>query len=329
MKDKKDHPLLSVAQASLDNWPIEVSSVELISVSENVVFRVIDIHERPYVLRVHRPGYHTLDELKAEHIFTEALHEADIQVPRPVQTRAGDAYVTMPLPNDAETRHIGMYHWVEGRILSEYLKEKDHDPALVKLWYGRAGALMARMHRVAETFSPPASFTRHALDADGMMGEAPFWGRFWDNAQLSSTEARYLEGLRNKILSILQSLPTDSTTYGMIHADLHSNNFLINGDKLHVIDFDDSAFGWYQFDIAVALASPVHDEKAIDWDVMFEAYQKERPVPDTFFDNVPLFKLVRTLNSIGWVMDRPEHMKEETIQYMIKEVGVLEKAVKL
>ena len=30
----------------------------------------------------------------------------------------------------------------------------------------------------------------------------------------------------------------------MIHADMHSQNVLIQEDKLSVIDFDDAGFGW-------------------------------------------------------------------------------------
>ncbi|MEM7015817.1 MAG: phosphotransferase [Pseudomonadota bacterium] len=327
MNNDNKHALSPIAEASLSNWPVDAVSIELVTVSENVTFKVMGADARPYVLRIHRPGYHTLDELKAEHVFTQALHDADIQVPRPIQTKAGEGYAVVNLPDSDETRHIGMYHWVEGQILADYLKEQKYDPALVKLWFGRAGELMARMHKVAETFSPDASFTRNALDADGTMGEAPFWGRFWDNARLSSSESYYLSGLRDKILPIVRALPTDSANYGMIHADLHSHNFLINGETLHVIDFDDSAFGWYQFDLAVALGSPVHNEKAIDWDALFAGYQRERPVPDDFFENVQLFKLVRALNSIGWIMDRPEHIDEDSISERIAEVEKIEKVV--
>ena len=39
----------------------------------------------------------------------------------------------------------------------------------------------------------------------------------------------------------------------MIHADMHSQNVLIQEDKLSVIDFDDAGFGWYGFDLAVAV----------------------------------------------------------------------------
>ena len=40
---------------------------------------------------------------------------------------------------------------------------------------------MAAMHNQASAWQPPAGFKRHALDADGLMGEAPFWGPFWEH----------------------------------------------------------------------------------------------------------------------------------------------------
>ena len=55
---------------------------------------------------------------------------------------------------------------------------------------------MAKMHLVAETFEPPVGFMRHDLDANGTMGENPFWGRFWDHPTLSADDASFLDDLR-------------------------------------------------------------------------------------------------------------------------------------
>ena len=46
-----------------------------------------------YVLRLHRPWYHTLDELISERAWIRALDEAGIAVPAPLRTRDGREYV--------------------------------------------------------------------------------------------------------------------------------------------------------------------------------------------------------------------------------------------
>ncbi|MNI47497.1 homoserine kinase [compost metagenome] len=41
--------------------------------------------------------------------------------------------------------------------------------------------------------------------------------------------------------------------YGLIHGDLHHRNFLVHGEWLTVIDFGDSEYHWFVYDIAVAI----------------------------------------------------------------------------
>ena len=47
-------------------------------------------------------------------------------------------------------------------------------------------------------------------------------------------------------------LERQPAVYSMIHADMHPGNVLVDGDRLTVIDFDDAAWGWHAYDIAVA-----------------------------------------------------------------------------
>ena len=59
------------------------------------------------------------------------------------------------------------------------------------------GALAARLHNQAERWTPPPGFTRHAWDTDGLVGEQPFWGRFWELAALSASQRSLLERARS------------------------------------------------------------------------------------------------------------------------------------
>ena len=52
----------------------------------------------------------------------------------------------------------------------------------------REYGLIASMHNQASTWAVPVGFRRHALDADGLMGDAPFWGPFWDHPGFTADE---------------------------------------------------------------------------------------------------------------------------------------------
>ena len=52
---------------------------------------------------------------------------------------------------------------------------------------------MARIHNVTTSWKPPSTFERHALDADGLMGDAPFWGPFWELGELTDDQRQIQE----------------------------------------------------------------------------------------------------------------------------------------
>jgi Ser/Thr protein kinase RdoA (MazF antagonist) len=173
--------------------------------------------------------------------------------------------------------------------------------------FARLGRLIATMHDQAVDWRPPSHFDRHSLDADGFVGEAPFWGRFWDIAELTVEQRQTLIEARDWIRAQLSEYGKDRGTYSMIHADLHSANVLVHGDRVHVIDFDDAGFGWHQYDLAVALfdyaTSPDY------WparDALIAGYRSQRLISEEDLALLPLFMLVRTVASLGWLNDRPE-----------------------
>ena len=169
------------AREALKAFPIEPDALELVSLSENVTYRVVDRRDGvAYALRLHRPWYHTLDELISERAWIRALADAGIAVQVPVRTRDGQEYASVTIPATGERRFAGLARWTTGRVLAEVLRETT-DSRIAEHHFAQLGALTASLHDQAATWQPPAAFTRHALDANGFMGEPPHWGPFWDH----------------------------------------------------------------------------------------------------------------------------------------------------
>jgi Ser/Thr protein kinase RdoA (MazF antagonist) len=295
------------AHEVLRAFPVEPGEVELVSVSENVTFRVVDRNDgADYVLRLHRPGYHTHEALDSERIWTRALAEAGVRVPVPLTARDGRDYVSVHVGELDQHRRAGMTRWIPGELLEDVLAHAEVAD-LYERWFERLGAMMAAMHVQSSAWRTPATFQRHALDVDGLLGEAPFWGPFWDHPKLSPAERGLLLGARERIRGALDRYGRDAATYGVIHADLHASNLLVDGEQLTVIDFDDTAFGWYLYDIAVALkrCEDRSDFAAIEA-AFFRGYRTTRPISESERALVPMFRLVRGLAQIGWLHQRPE-----------------------
>lgn len=56
-----------------------------------------------------------------------------------------------------------------------------------------------------------------------------------------------------KYMEELKKLPASSDSFGLIHGDLHHGNLLCREDAIYVIDFGDSEYHWYAYDVAIAI----------------------------------------------------------------------------
>ena len=294
------------AREALAAFEVAPAALELVHMAENVTFRVTGRDGAAYVLRLHRPGYRTHEELKSERVWIRALDEAGIGVPAPVPTSDGSDYVPVRIAATGERRYAGLGRWVDGEILFGVLRRTADADARGR-YYEQLGAMMAALHNQSTAWSVPPSFRRHTLDADGLMGDRPFWGPFWEHAALSQSERRLLLATRARAHAALEGLGHDPATWSLIHADMHPGNILVVGDRLAIIDFDDTGFGWHHYDIAVALISQRGEpDEALVEAAFLRGYRAVRPFAEAAAALIPLFTLVRGMAVIGWYHQRPE-----------------------
>jgi Ser/Thr protein kinase RdoA (MazF antagonist) len=249
-------------------------------------------------------------ELESEHEWTAALAAAGLFVPQGILTRKGRAYATVALPNSDRTRHVGLVKWIQGTTLAMDLGQTP-GASEVSFVYESLGQVIADFHLATAKWAPSPGFKRHSWDAEGLVGENPFWGRFWEIEAPSDDHRVKLSVLRTQLADILSDMPQDESAYGMIHADLHANNVLRDGDKLSVIDFDDAGFGWHAYDLAVAiwdrmdvLTGQTYFDVA--YNALLKGYRSRRGDCDRIIEHVPLFLLIRSLILLRWMQDRPE-----------------------
>ena len=298
---------LPAAREALGAFPVAAVDVSPIWLSENATFKVTDRTGGAFVLRLHRPGYHTLAELDSERDWTSALNAAGVAAPLGVRARDGVWYVPVPTVEDAGpgVRLAGLAVWSDGEILADVL---DRDgPNSASGHFSRLGAAVAALHAHAAGWTPPPGFSRHSLDAEGLVGSAPLWGPFWTSPALSAAERTLLRDTRQRLAAALARLGQGPDIFGLIHADLHPGNVLIRNGRLTVIDFDDAAFGWRAFDIAVAVTR--HWGRPDFPDILralLEGYAMVRPLDRDTEALAPMFCLIRALSVIGWLDQRQE-----------------------
>ena len=187
---------MPAALSALESFPIDAEKVEFIAHSENVTFRILvrDCNT-DYVLRLHRPGYNTIEELESERTWTRELSESGISAPDSLVTRSGKNFVLTEIPGTDEQCYAGITTWFEGVPVSEYLT-KSYDEDWRKRIFRRIGAIAAEVHNQSANWNVPPGFTRRRLDLDGLLGRSAVRDGLVesDGHRLADTDHRAVSG---------------------------------------------------------------------------------------------------------------------------------------
>lgn len=286
----KDHE--AGLAAALAPWGLQQAEARFVAGRENRVFHV-RAQGGDFALRLKRPGYRSDAELLSELQWLEAMQRAGLQVPRPIPSRTGRMLEIV------DAQRVDLLSWLPGRPLGASREALALDDAAGT--FGRLGREMARLHQACDQWQRPAGFTRCAWDIDGLLGEAPVWGRFWDNPTLDAPTRQLLQAFRAAATRTLRQ-QAPSLDHGLIHADLVRENVMIDGERIGMLDFDDAGFGFRLFDLATTLLKnqdePNHEVLKA---ALLNGYAQVRPLDTALLD---LFIALRALTYVGWIVPR-------------------------
>lgn len=273
---------------------------ELLKLRENAVFRVLLPEAGPAALRLHRRGYQGEDAIRSELWWLDVLADRDLAVPRPLRTGDGDVLVHL-----GDGRIASMLSWVEGEPVGEAGRPLGGGPEEQLRLHASIGHAVGRLHVETDRLHLPATFRRPRWDAEGLIGEAPFWGRFWEHGAATDQERRILEAARQALAGRLAAYAAAGGDQGLIHADVLRENVLRAEHHVALIDFDDAGFGFRLYDLGTALSQSLAEPHLPQIVVgLLEGYATERPLGDKDRAMLPWFTLLRCLASVGWTIPR-------------------------
>lgn len=255
--------------------------------------------DQPYILRLTPGAARSLDMIHAEMDYLDYLSKNQGHVAHPVRSIHGNLVETAG--KGEESMYVSVFEQVPG-IHPE-------NEALTESVMMLVGQALGRMHRLSKAYHPPASARRphwHEIDVFQLVPEIP--------------EDQVLVRQRcADMLTYLHSLPMDADSYGLIHADPEPYNYLLHEDRLTFIDFDDSCYHWFAFDVAVAVQYLCicanlefnRIEPQSVWELFYSGYQQENRLSDFWLDQIPQFLRLRVMedyafSEMAWDMDNLE-----------------------
>ena len=306
----------------LAGWNLGSCELALIKFRENAVFSVVTETGSRYALRVHRAGYHTDAELRSELQWMCALQASGFDVPEIVPDRHGATFVTASHAGVPEPRQVDMFKWIEGTQLGSVADDLSASAAALPQTFRTIGMLAARLHNQSSSWQLPPGFTRHAWDGAGLVGEKPFWGRFWELAVLSHDERELILRARERLRQGLGALERSPAVYSLIHADFAPENLLVDGERLRLLDFDDAGFGWHLFELATPLFFHLGQPYfPMIRDAIIAGYRAERTLADAHLALLPMFLAARGFTYLGWVHTRQETETARELTPMLVELA--------
>jgi Ser/Thr protein kinase RdoA (MazF antagonist) len=289
--------LRQLASVALDAYGLAGARFKLVRDAGNTMFRVYasnpvptrtanDLYEEgQYLLRIHQPGYQATDAIKLELAWlTGMCQDANLPVPEPIPTLDGRLLTLGSVPGIPEERTCSLLRWLKGRFLTKGIGPRH---------YRAQGRLMAQLHDYAAHWQPPPGFTKRRWDWNGMFVDVEGTGltasQIWP-----LVPRQYVESFRvvtRRVRRVMDEWGTGPDVYGLIHADLGVDaNVLFWRGEARAIDFDDSGFGYWMYDLAVSLEHCREDDESPQFrDALLGGYAEIRSLPEEQLEHLGLF----------------------------------------
>ena len=260
-------------QEILNLWNLVEHQVALHPQNEehqNIIY-IVSKNEKEYVLRLSFREERTMELLSAEAHFVEYLHSEKVSVARPIKSKNG-SFVEKVNFNNLFLYGV-LFTKVKGFSFTEDKSKNKKGIPLYEYIYCY-GKTMGSLHKLTAQYNPINRLTMR-----------PDFIKVYETDLISRYLPDDLPLIKAKFLTLLneaKKLPKDVKCYGLIHTDLNDDNIKINDEtgNLTLLDFDDSAYCWFMYDLANAWT------QGMKWIISLDSIEKRKAKMNEWFEKV-------------------------------------------
>jgi len=281
---------LAIARRALVAYGLGQAECRILARTHNVVFLAQD-GPRRYVLRLHTYALNT-HRLRAEIAWLS--HLADVRglpVPRPLYTSSGAPYA---LAQDAPQMIGVLFAYQEG--------EEKPLHALDEADCAAIGQLLARLHQAAQDFPPTPDTDLPRLDYEGLFGEGGRYALGGLQSMLSPFMLETMQQVGQQVRRVFDAMGQTRASYGLIHGDLHQQNFLFHQGQARALDFEYCGWGYFLYDFTPLLWQlKLRADYAALEEALWQGYQAVLPMPPDWRAHLETLIAARHVASVRWL----------------------------
>ena len=301
-KNVKNAFSTAILQQALSAFNLNPYHISELDGFENFLFES-EINGLPAILRLSHSSKKTRQMVESELSYVNYLAKHGAHVATPFKSKQQQLTELIPL-NDGTYFTAVCFQ----KVIGIHPRGQDFDDHLIHVW----GASLGKMHRLSVSYQPDREDLQRIHWDEEVEVTHP--ERFLPPDQF--TIIKQLEILKMRI----RELPVVKSQYGIIHNDLHPYNFLYDGEKITMIDFEDCVQMWFVSDLAISLFLMTvwppdgysQEEFALKIFPSFLAgYKTEKDLPNEWLETIPTFLKFREIGQYiamyrGADLDNPE-----------------------
>lgn len=271
-----------------------------------------------FVLRISRPGYHSLSEIQAEMTWIQKIGEdTSLALARPVENWTGQVITEVQV----QGQHF--YGVLRPFLTGEHPGGSTGIPS--EMEFEQAGETAAYLHDQVISWEGSTGLDRPVWDYEAMLGTGGLFGDWRVCQELSLEERGFLEQICQYIRNRLEHYPTDREHFGLIHADLRAANLLTEHGSMKILDFDDCGYGWFLYDLAASVSFLECEPQIEQWmQAWIRGYEKVRPFGAWEQEEMDTFVMIRRIQLLAWIVS---HDDSDPVRYLYE--GFAEGTIRL
>ena len=268
----------SLARQALEEYGLEDPTLDFIRHSDTCSFRVSTPAGGNYLLRLHVPITHSMGThgtdyaaVTSELLWLEALcQDTDLVLQQPIRNRSGSLVTQVHWFEAQKKVNTTLLCWLDE---DAYYRDLETPDTAFQI-----GVIAARLHNHACHWQIPPAFTRPGRDIPYFQNVLQGIQPAVADGRISPSDYTVLEKSIQILIEQLRGLSKDRQAFGLMHADMHKGNMLLQQGQIRLIDFSFCAFGNFMFDLAICLS----DMKKELHPAFLAGYQSLRSLPNGY-----------------------------------------------